>query len=458
MVGLAGEGQNFDGNGMYVRFQPGGGDQTLSTGPVGRHRPTSCSPTRSSSRWARGPPTRASARPTSPTCPATRTRCPNLNGAAPTGGSARRRAGTRAARRRAAEHTPRVGARAMRTAIRKHARDFAFVIGLVLVSRCVGGYILSNQRFYLPNWVPVVGSDFVDYKAQFSTAQSVTPGQGQTVQVAGVDVGDITKVDLVDGRAVVTMKIRRKYTPIYKNATALLRPKTGLNDMVIELDAGHADGGQRAAGLHRPDRPDAAQRQLRRDPLLAGHATRAPTCSCCVGAAGEGLDGQGKALSADAQALRADRPLPGQAQRRAGRARAQHPPLDPQLQPALAGAGRQGRRPGGAGRLLQRVFKAFADQDANLRAALQELPGALQATNTTLAKVDQAGQRARADPRRPAARRPRARAVAGPDAAVPAPRRRRSSRTSCGPSRAPRCRWSRSCGPRRATSRSSRPS
>jgi phospholipid/cholesterol/gamma-HCH transport system substrate-binding protein len=32
MVGLAGESQNFDGNGQYVRFQPGGGTQTLSTG------------------------------------------------------------------------------------------------------------------------------------------------------------------------------------------------------------------------------------------------------------------------------------------------------------------------------------------------------------------------------------------------------------------------------------------
>jgi virulence factor Mce-like protein len=32
MVGLAGESQNFDGNGQYVRFQPGGGSQTLSTG------------------------------------------------------------------------------------------------------------------------------------------------------------------------------------------------------------------------------------------------------------------------------------------------------------------------------------------------------------------------------------------------------------------------------------------
>src|SRR4051812_7708797 len=32
MTGLAGESQNFDGNGKYVRFQPGGGTQTTSTG------------------------------------------------------------------------------------------------------------------------------------------------------------------------------------------------------------------------------------------------------------------------------------------------------------------------------------------------------------------------------------------------------------------------------------------
>jgi hypothetical protein len=35
MVGLAGESQNFDGNGSYVRFQPGGGDQTISMGQQG---------------------------------------------------------------------------------------------------------------------------------------------------------------------------------------------------------------------------------------------------------------------------------------------------------------------------------------------------------------------------------------------------------------------------------------
>ena len=35
MVALAGESQNFDGNGTYVRFQPGGGDQAISMGEKG---------------------------------------------------------------------------------------------------------------------------------------------------------------------------------------------------------------------------------------------------------------------------------------------------------------------------------------------------------------------------------------------------------------------------------------
>lgn len=279
----------------------------------------------------------------------------------------------------------------MRTAIRKHARDFAFVIGLVLVALLVGGYILSNQRFYLPKWVPGLGSDFVDYKAQFSTAQSVTPGQGQTVQVAGVDVGDITKVELVDGRAVVTMKIRRKYTPIYKDATALLRPKTGLNDMVIELDPGSTTAGSAPAGWTVP--VDQTLPNVNFDEILSSLDTDTRSyLQLLLGGAGEAVGGQGKALSAS---LKRFEPT--------GRYLAK-------LNGALALRERYIRRSIHNFRLLSqalgdkdddlaalvdssnRVFTAFANQDANLRAALQELPGALDATNTTLAKVDQLGK------------------------------------------------------------------
>jgi phospholipid/cholesterol/gamma-HCH transport system substrate-binding protein len=279
----------------------------------------------------------------------------------------------------------------MRSAIRKHIGEFALLIGLVVVAALVGGYILSNQRFYLPKWVPVVGSDFVDYKAQFATAQSVTPGQGQTVQVAGVDVGDITKVDLVGGRAVVTMKIRRKYTPLYRNATALLRPKTGLNDMVIELDPGSRNAGEAPAGFTVP----VAQTlpNVNFDEILSSLDTDTRSyLQILVGAAGEGVGGQGKQLSAS---LKRFEPT--------GRYLAR-------LNGALAERERNIRRSVHSFRLLaqalggkdddlaalvdssNRVFSAFARQDARLRDALQELPGTLSTTNTTLAKVDKLGK------------------------------------------------------------------
>src|SRR5260370_19319684 len=96
----------------------------------------------------------------------------------------------------------------MSHAIRKYWRDFAAIVGLAVIALVVGGIILAHQRFYLPSWFPLLGSDFVELKAEMTTAQSVTPGQGQVVTIAGVSVGEITNVSLHDGRALVTMNIR----------------------------------------------------------------------------------------------------------------------------------------------------------------------------------------------------------------------------------------------------------
>jgi phospholipid/cholesterol/gamma-HCH transport system substrate-binding protein len=41
---------------------------------------------------------------------------------------------------------------------------------------------------------PDPGQELFTLKAEFSTAQAVTPGQGQTVDVAGVAVGEIQNV------------------------------------------------------------------------------------------------------------------------------------------------------------------------------------------------------------------------------------------------------------------------
>lgn len=132
----------------------------------------------------------------------------------------------------------------MKRAISKHLRDFLAILLIMVLALGVAGYILSNQRFYLPGWVPVVGTDFYDLKVELETAQSVVPGQGQTVNIAGVKIGEISKVELEDGKAVVNVKIKKKYSPVYKNATILLRPKTPLKDMFLEMDPGTPSAGE----------------------------------------------------------------------------------------------------------------------------------------------------------------------------------------------------------------------
>ena len=128
--------------------------------------------------------------------------------------------------------------------IKKQMPVFIALIVLLVGSLAVTAYLLSNQRFYLPAWVPGIGTDFYEVKAELPTAQAVVPGQGQTVNVAGVKVGEVGEVNLESGRAVVNLQIKEKYAPIYKDATILLRPKTGLKDMILALDPGTKSAGE----------------------------------------------------------------------------------------------------------------------------------------------------------------------------------------------------------------------
>ena len=55
-------------------------------------------------------------------------------------------------------------------------------------------------------------------------------------------------MELEEGRAVVTMQIKDEYRPIYRDATILLRPKTGLKDMFLSLDPGTEESGDLPEG------------------------------------------------------------------------------------------------------------------------------------------------------------------------------------------------------------------
>lgn len=130
----------------------------------------------------------------------------------------------------------------MRRVIREHLRDFLAIIGLTVAGVVTAFVILANQTTALPPWFPILGEDRFELNATLSSAQAVTPGQGQAVTIAGIKVGDITEVNLEDGTANVTMEVDNDKASLIKDdASMLLRPKTGLNDMVLELDPGTSD-------------------------------------------------------------------------------------------------------------------------------------------------------------------------------------------------------------------------
>jgi phospholipid/cholesterol/gamma-HCH transport system substrate-binding protein len=126
---------------------------------------------------------------------------------------------------------------------RGRGKDTFAIIALALVAIVMTLWIFTQQKASLPSWAPLVGEDFVHMTGEFTTAQAVAPGQGQAVVIAGVQVGKIGSVELKEGHAVVGMDVEPKYLKvIHPDATLLLRPKTNLNDMTIEIDPGKAPG------------------------------------------------------------------------------------------------------------------------------------------------------------------------------------------------------------------------
>jgi phospholipid/cholesterol/gamma-HCH transport system substrate-binding protein len=272
----------------------------------------------------------------------------------------------------------------MKRAIRTHLKDFIAIIVLLVLSVGVAGYVLSHERFRFP----LIQSSPMTVNAEFSTAQAVTPGQGQSVRISGVQIGLIGNVTLKNGMADVAMQIDQKYSHLIRtNATALLRPKTGLKDMFIELDPGSKPAPVAKAGWTIPvsnTLPDVDVDEI----LSSLDGDSRSYLDLLVNGAGQGLKGKGG--DELAQVLERFEPT--------------HRDLA-RLNKAVGVRGTDLRQLVNS---LQRlntslatkqsqivqlvdssavVFRAFASQDNNISRAIVDLPSTLQQTTQTLAKV-----------------------------------------------------------------------
>jgi phospholipid/cholesterol/gamma-HCH transport system substrate-binding protein len=272
----------------------------------------------------------------------------------------------------------------MKLAIKKHWGDVAAILALVVLAVVVGGYILGKERFRFP----FIASKQFEVNAEFSTAQAVMPGQGQSVRVSGVQIGDIGAVSLKDGRAIVQMQISDSYKHlIHTDATALLRPRTGLKDMFIEVDPGSKTAPVASPGFTIPVSNTSPDVNL--DEVLSSlDADTRAYLSLLVNGAGQGLVGNGG--NELAQVLERFEPTHRDLARVstavALRATNLRRLINSLQRLNTAVAAKQGQ----VTQLVDAsatVFRAFASEDRNISTAVAELPGTLRQTTATLGQV-----------------------------------------------------------------------
>jgi phospholipid/cholesterol/gamma-HCH transport system substrate-binding protein len=278
----------------------------------------------------------------------------------------------------------------VRRAIAAHRGDFAAIAVLIVLAGAVAAYILAHQPAFS------FGQNYYQVRAEFSTAAAVAPGQGQSVNIAGVRVGQVGAVSLEDGRAVVRMDIQKRYAPVYRDATVLLRPRTPLKDMYLALDPGTRAAGAIPAGGRLPVASTSPDVNL--DEILASLDTDARNYLLLLltGGAQAFRDGRSAVVPSTAAVrdlrgtLKRFEPLARDTRAFATLLAARGQNIRRAIHNLNLVAGALGGVEGDLAALVSSAntnFSAIASQDARLQEALTLFPGTLAQTTQTLGKV-----------------------------------------------------------------------
>jgi len=278
----------------------------------------------------------------------------------------------------------------MTVAIRKHLRDFVALIALIVIALGILTYILANQRVRFPF---VEEKPFVVW-VELSNAQAVTPGQGQTVRVSGMRVGDIGEVKLKEGRALVRLDLDAKYDDlVHRDATVLLRPRTALKDMFIALDPGSPE----EPLLEEDDTIpiNASAPDVNPDEILSVlDADTRDYLKLLINGAGKGLNGRGNDLRQVFVRL-------GPLHRDIATLNRLVATRKRNLRRLITNYGSTVQRLGREDRALvdlvrnsSEVFDKLANEDAQISGAIARLPSTLGQMEETLIRVDELGDTA----------------------------------------------------------------
>jgi phospholipid/cholesterol/gamma-HCH transport system substrate-binding protein len=205
------------------------------------------------------------------------------------------------------------------------------------------------------------------------------------VRVAGVEVGRISGVKVVRGIAAVDVELEPEYKELIReDATALLRPKTVLKDMFLEVSPGTGrvldDGGRISVANTLPDvDPDEIYAALDSD-------TR-PYLKLLVSGAGKGLKGRGTDLR---EVFRRFEPVHRDLARVTRATARRRVALKRLIHRYGVLMEELGRRPDDLRRLVSAshsVFDTLANENQSISTSVARLPGSLQATERALTEV-----------------------------------------------------------------------
>jgi phospholipid/cholesterol/gamma-HCH transport system substrate-binding protein len=201
-----------------------------------------------------------------------------------------------------------------------------------------------------------------------------------------VKIGDISKVELQDGKAVVTMDIERKFLPIYRDATALVRPRTGLQDVFIELDPGTKNAGEFKDGDTIPVANTAPEVNLDQVLSALDSDTQAYLRTLIVGA-GQGLKGQSRNLGKLLGGLGPINHELAQLNREVATRRHNLSNLIHNLNVLTGTLAKHGNDIASLVDSSNSALGAIAKEDANVQRAVALLPGTLATAHDTLNKT-----------------------------------------------------------------------
>jgi ABC-type transporter Mla subunit MlaD len=113
-----------------------------------------------------------------------------------------------------------------------------------------GAVALACIAFIISNVARDIYTPTQTVRFEVDSARAVRGGV-QDVTFKGIGAGSIAKVELAGGHASITAKVEKTFGPVYRDARAMLRPRTVLQDMSLDI----VDAGTRAAGEAGEDRP-----------------------------------------------------------------------------------------------------------------------------------------------------------------------------------------------------------